>query len=802
MFFLYSKSQCPIIFVRKGIIDKCLVLRSDRLSAIQKKEKIGESAAKCGKPAESPNIRFIVASPANFPFFTYDCPIVIVRTMSETGRNAEARPPRKDSKWEILTSLDRGTKYNIVPKPLEGFLAKRRKWPMKGWHKRFFILDKGSLVYGKTEAETHRGRTHGRIDVGLACISAKTEVLRIDINDDECIHHLRSPDIETFGIWLERLQQHRFYQQNVLNESSSCDAPISPAPHEESVVPRGSTLQEFQSMDDRMTQHLVLVQKQAVALSLLAQKFEDEMTSSSSGRRSLFAFRKKKEGDDQESVVVTSQRNSLSSSTSTLVAGNELMALSQEIQTEISNMVRNYSADRDRVKMCLMENQQSGTLNGMVTSLRHSLNQVLVQNVKLKARLQKIHLDADVSDLPAVHGAETLMSHKSSVAEFFDACEYNTDVADDDDDEEDDEEESSDEDPFLGAQEVVEKPVEVMMWTGRRTTLPSVAPTTSGTMNLWNLLCKNIGKDLSKISMPVTLNEPLSTLQRLCEELEYSELLDKASGSSHQMERMMWVACFAVSAYGCCNHRAGYKPFNPLLGETFECVREDRGFRFVAEQVSHHPPITACHAHSKNWAWWQDFRVKTKFWGKSMEFQPEASVNVEIAVKEGSWKEVYSWNKVTTCIHNLFGNAERWADLYGECVIKCRRKGAPSGDDAPVSVCNLEFLSGAGYWTNNQRHEVKGTIKDSSGKVVQNIFGKCTEALYCGDAPSVRCIWRPGSLPEDSAMFYGFSRFAIELNEILETERELLPPTDTRFRPDQRCLEVLSLIVSLNWGDV
>jgi hypothetical protein len=41
---------------------------------------------------------------------------------------------------------------------------------------------------------------------------------------------------------------------------------------------------------------------------------------------------------------------------------------------------------------------------------------------------------------------------------------------------------------------------------------------TSG-VNLWNLLCRNIGKDLSKISMPVTLNEPLSVLQRLCEEL-------------------------------------------------------------------------------------------------------------------------------------------------------------------------------------------------------------------------------------------------------------------------------------------
>ncbi len=53
--------------------------------------------------------------------------------------------------------------------------------------------------------------------------------------------------------------------------------------------------------------------------------------------------------------------------------------------------------------------------------------------------------------------------------------------------------------------------------------------------------------------MPVTLNEPLSALQRLCEELEYSELLDKAAAArDSQLERMTWVAAFAISIYGSC----------------------------------------------------------------------------------------------------------------------------------------------------------------------------------------------------------------------------------------------------------
>ena len=56
---------------------------------------------------------------------------------------------------------------------------------------RFFILDSGLLSYAKNEADIRRGRTQGRIDVGTAIISAKTEQFRIDIDDEECIHHLK-----------------------------------------------------------------------------------------------------------------------------------------------------------------------------------------------------------------------------------------------------------------------------------------------------------------------------------------------------------------------------------------------------------------------------------------------------------------------------------------------------------------------------------------------------------------------------------------------------------------------------------
>lgn len=71
----------------------------------------------------------------------------------------------------------------------------------------------------------------------------------------------------------------------------------------------------------------------------------------------------------------------------------------------------------------------------------------------------------------------------------------------------------------------------------RRSTLPSPRPT--GSVSLWNILRNNIGKDLSKVAMPVQLNEPINTLQRLCEDMEYSELLDTANQTHDPYQRMV-----------------------------------------------------------------------------------------------------------------------------------------------------------------------------------------------------------------------------------------------------------------------
>jgi hypothetical protein len=83
-------------------------------------------------------------------------------------------------------------------------------------------------------------------------------------------------------------------------------------------------------------------------------------------------------------------------------------------------------------------------------------------------------------------------------------------------------------------------------------------------VSLWSILKNSIGKDLSKITLPVYFNEPTSMLQRMAEDVEYSELLDIASRQQNSTERILYVAAFAMSNYSSTVGRIA-KPFNPLL---------------------------------------------------------------------------------------------------------------------------------------------------------------------------------------------------------------------------------------------
>lgn len=99
----------------------------------------------------------------------------------------------------------------------------------------------------------------------------------------------------------------------------------------------------------------------------------------------------------------------------------------------------------------------------------------------------------------------------------------------------------------------------------------------------------------------MNFNEPLSFLQRLTEDFEYADCLDNAA-KCDQWEQLAWVAAFTISSYSPTTTRTG-KPFNPLLGETFECDRwNDLGWWSLTEQVRTDqllaPGLNSCRSNS------------------------------------------------------------------------------------------------------------------------------------------------------------------------------------------------------------
>lgn len=88
-------------------------------------------------------------------------------------------------------------------------------------------------------------------------------------------------------------------------------------------------------------------------------------------------------------------------------------------------------------------------------------------------------------------------------------------------------------------------------------------------------------------------------------------------------------------------------------------------FKFISEQVSHHPPISALHAHTSDYETWTHSHVKSKFWGKSIEFTPLGSSHVRLT----SLNEHYVFNRPMTTANNLIIGT-LYLDVKGDSIIR------------------------------------------------------------------------------------------------------------------------------------
>jgi hypothetical protein len=100
------------------------------------------------------------------------------------------------------------------------------------------------------------------------------------------------------------------------------------------------------------------------------------------------------------------------------------------------------------------------------------------------------------------------------------------------------------------------------------------------------------GKLAVRISLPIRIFEPRSLLERVANGWNYAPtVLKKAALSgADPLERMKFVMAFVAGGVHFCVGQL--KPFNPILGETYEATYPD-GTQVFMEHVSHHPVKSA-----------------------------------------------------------------------------------------------------------------------------------------------------------------------------------------------------------------
>ncbi|XP_047522481.1 oxysterol-binding protein-related protein 8 isoform X1 [Pieris napi] len=219
---------------------------------------------------------------------------------------------------------------------------------------------------------------------------------------------------------------------------------------------------------------------------------------------------------------------------------------------------------------------------------------------------------------------------------------------------------------------------------------------------LWFLL-KQVrpGMDLSKVVLPTFILEPRSFLDKLSDNYYHADLLGQAQILEDPYQRFKGVLRWYLS--GLYRKPKGLKkPYNPVLGETFRCCwrhKNDTYTYYIAEQVSHHPPVSAFYISNRKDGFVIEgsLLARSKFYGNSTSAILEGCARIHLL----NWGETY----ITTapyahCKGIVIGTLSM--ELGGKVHIICQE----TGYQADVEFKLRSFLGGA-----DQTNAISGRIK-------------------------------------------------------------------------------------------
>ncbi|KAL9598874.1 MAG: hypothetical protein Q9219_004214 [cf. Caloplaca sp. 3 TL-2023] len=693
--------------------------------------------------------------------------------------------------------------------PFTGILQKRRRKKHQGFARRFFFLDFSTSTLSYYHDENNPA-LRGAIPLSLAAIGANVKTKDISIDSGAELWHLRALNAKDFEAWKDALELARAPRsptssgtQRRAEVNGRRFSTVHPNAEEERVWSQVESLvsriQDSREMARRMAKdtdpkYLPLAvpkppfERKSTASSNSESPSEQSFGQSVAGEGDRRPFWKRKTSSERMNSgffrrSVSAQPTTTSLSQSMPSTPNESIA-----PVPVNGMLASH-AEESLHDHCLTLLQDLDSITAEFAILLESNKQRRVLARPAPVTTASRYSIDTLGDSQEFFDAETgENSQLLAIQHETDEEEIKTDHEQASDDDSASDVEGLLNDDLIQAPQAAAtsayppKPHSLTplpaQWVKRR---PAVSPPTVMPPSLISFLRKNVGKDLSTISMPVSSNEPLSLLQRATEQLEYSQLLDFAAEPSHSSnKRLLYATAFAIStlSYARVKERAVRKPFNPMLGETFELVREDRGFRFVAEKVCHRPVRMACQAESENWTFAQAPMPTQKFWGKSAELVTEGRVRV-VSHTTG---DRFTWTPATCFLRNIIAG-EKYVEPVGTMTIT----NEANGEHAIVTFKSKGMFSG------RSEDVVVQTFDSYGDDLPLGLVGKWTSHLTVTENGTPKLeqppLWQVENLPADAGKRYGFTTFAAQLNEVTAMEKGKCAPTDSRLRPDQRLLE-------------
>ena len=301
-----------------------------------------------------------------------------------------------------------------------------------------------------------------------------------------------------------------------------------------------------------------------------------------------------------------------------------------------------------------------------------------------------------------------------------------------------------------------------------------------------NIKCpENIVKEMisiftQKIPAPIYFNEPLSMGQKQCEKFFYLDMLTKAAREKNDKPLQMCYICAFIIGELFLNVGRFLKPFNPILGETYEYFENSHKFRYYSEQVKHKPQITAFVGETPEFACYGDTLGESSFkFLKGIELSYKNKINIYLK----KTKSNYVFNRPLIYIKGLM-KPPMYNDYSGTTIIE-------DINDKNVK-CVLNFIEQS--WSSNELGNFEGKAYLNEEEVKYLIGGNWQEEIYItdGDGNNKKVLLslnKKNTYLQNSTEKYSLPFYSCNLNYINENLNNSLPKNDSRFRQDIRLLE-------------